>query len=199
LQRRLEKLLEERVPANVQHSVPVARCLGQELGASEVLIGEIVNVGSHSIAVSARLQDVKDEKLASPSSEVRLPLPPSIADLIPADLLTPLPQLGETINGEKVYRAGVQGAGTPKCTYTPNPPYTDEARKFGLSGTILLVAVVEPNGNMKPFRIERGLPFGLNDNSFRALQTWRCDPAMFDGNPVTVLVPIEVTFRLYRK
>jgi hypothetical protein len=40
LQRELEKLREERVPANVQHSVPVARWLGQELGASIVLIGE---------------------------------------------------------------------------------------------------------------------------------------------------------------
>jgi TonB family protein len=199
LQRQLEKLREERVPANVQHSVPVARWLGQELGASEVLIGEIVNAGSKAISVSARMQDVKDEKLASPSSEVRLPLPPSMAELIPADLLPPLAQLGESVNGEKVFRAGVQGADTPKCTYMPNPPYTDEARKFAFSGTVVLLAVVEPNGTVKPFRIERGLPFGLNDSSLKTLQNWKCTPAMFEGDPVAVLVPMEVTFRLYRK
>ncbi|HET7108173.1 MAG TPA: energy transducer TonB [Candidatus Acidoferrum sp.] len=199
LQRQLEKLREERVPANVQHSVPVARWLGQELGASIVLIGEIVNVGSQAISVSARMQDVKDEKLASPSSEVRLPLPPSMAELIPSNILPPLAQLGESINGERVYRAGVQGAGTPKCSYVPNPPYTDEARKFDLSGSLILLAVVEPNGSVKPFRIERGLPFGLNASSLKTLQNWKCTPAMFDGEPVAVLVPMEVTFRVYRK
>lgn len=199
LQSRLEELRKERVPANVQHSVPVARWLGQELGASIVLIGEIVNVGSQAISVSARMQDVKDEKLASPIADVRIPLPPSMAELIPADLLPPLAQPGESINGEKVFRAGVDGAGTPKCTYAPNPPYTDEARKFDFSGTVVLLVVVEPNGTVKPFRIERGLPFGLNDSSLKTLQNWKCTPAMLDENPVAVLVPMEVTFRLYKK
>jgi protein TonB len=122
-----------------------------------------------------------------------------MAELIPVDLLAPLAQLGESVNGEKVFRAGVQGAGTPKCTYMPNPPYTDEARKFACSGTVVLSAVVEPNGTVKPFRIERGLPFGLNDSSLKSLQNWKCTPAMLDGDPVAVFVPIEVTFGLYRK
>jgi hypothetical protein len=197
LQSRLEELRKERVPANVQHSVPVARWLGQEVGASIVLIGEIVNVGPQAISVSARMQDVKDEKLASPSSEVQLPLPPSMAELTPADILPPLPQLGESINGQRVYRAGGQGVGLPKCFYTPNPPYTDEARKFRMSGTVLLLALVEANGSLKPLRIERGLPFGINDYSSKIMVTWKCSPVLLDGNPVAVIVPMEITFRLY--
>jgi len=193
----LDKLRQDRVPASIQHSVPVVRWLGQELGASVLVIGEIDRSRADFAEVSARLQNVKDRRLTSPSVDVALPLPASTDELSPTDPLAPLPQLVDKPNGERLYHAGMKGLGMPKCTFMPNPPYTDEARKFYLSGAILVEGIIEIDGSVKPLRIIQGLPFGLNDTSFRTLQRFKCSPATLDGKPVRSLVPFEITFRLY--
>ncbi len=197
LGRHLSVLREERVPADLQRSPSVMRWLGKQLNASVVLVGEIEGHTSSTVQLSAHFLSVEDPKLKSPTAGVALPLPASLAELSASDPLPALPLQPETVNGERVYRAGAQGVGMPKCYYTPNPPYTDEARKFRLSGTVLLLALVEANGSLKPLRIERGLPFGINEYSLKLLPTWKCSPAMLDGNPVAALIPIEITFRLF--
>lgn len=193
----LDKLKEDRVPGIVQHSVPVSRWVGQEVGATIVVIGEMERSHSSLYQVSARLQNVKDAKLASPSTEVAVQLPPWIEESDEAEPPKPLSQMAETANGDRLYNAGAKGLIPPRCSTTPSPPYTDEARKFQLSGMIIFESIVEIDGSVKPLRIIRGLPFGLNDTSFRTAQRWKCTPATMDGKPVRSLVPFEITFRLY--
>lgn len=193
----LDKLKEDRVPGSVQHSVPVSRWVGREVGATIVVIGEMERSHPNLIQVSARLQNVKDGRLASPSMEIALPLPPSIEESGGTEPLKPLSQIAETANGDRLYNAGAKGLIAPRCLNTPGPSYTDEARKFQLSGTITLETIIEIDGSVKPLRIIQGLPFGLNDASFRTVQRWKCSPATMDGKQVRSLVPIEITFRLY--
>jgi TonB family protein len=38
---------------------------------------------------------------------------------------------------------------------------------------------------------------GLDEKALEAVRQWRFDPATQDGQPVAVLVNIEVNFRLY--
>ena len=96
-----------------------------------------------------------------------------------------------------MYRAGANGVSLPRCSYMPNPPYSENARKFRISGSLLVEAVITSEGKLEDPRIVRGLPGGLNENALATLKNWRCDPALKDGKPVAVVVPFEVNFRLY--
>lgn len=197
LGKHLSVLREERVPANVQRSPSVIRWLGGQANASVVLVGEIEGHTSSTVRLSAYFLSVEDRKLVSPTIGVALPLPPSLEELSTSDPLAPPPLFPETINGERIYRAGQQGVGMPKCHYMPNPPYTDEARRFNLSGSLVIEGVVDTHGAVRNPRIVRGLPFGLNEITARTLSTWKCDPALMSGQPVSTFVPFEVTFHLY--
>src|SRR5260370_2430811 len=44
--------------------------------------------------------------------------------------------------GGGVFRAGVNGVGSPMCIYCPQPEYSDEARKAKYQGTVLLARPV---------------------------------------------------------
>jgi protein TonB len=79
----------------------------------------------------------------------------------------------------------------------PNPPYSDGARKAGISGVMKVEAIVTTEGKLEDIRIQSGLPGGLNKNALDTLKSWRCKPATKDGKPIPVLVPFEINFRLH--
>jgi TonB family protein len=100
--------------------------------------------------------------------------------------------------GGGVFRAGVNGVGTPTCFYMPNPPYSEEARKAKYSGTVLVEAIISVDGKVTPQRVIRSPGLGLDENTLQTMKTWRCKPATGpNGKLVPVLVPFEVNFRLY--
>ena len=76
----------------------------------------------------------------------------------------------------------------------PNPPYSEEARKFQVRGVVLIDAVINSEGKFENVRIIRGLPDGLNDATLATMKTWRCNPALKDGKPVPSRVQFEVNF-----
>lgn len=106
----------------------------------------------------------------------------------------PLPPFPDTINGEKVYRAGIEGVGLPSCYYMPNPPYTEAAKEVGYSGIIIVEGAVGSDGLVRAVRIVKGAPFGLNEAVVHTVSTWKCKPAMLDGKSVATVVPFEVSF-----
>jgi TonB family protein len=199
LGKHLSVLREERVPAGLQRSAPVMRWLGKQLNATVVMDGMIEGQTSSTVQLSAHLLSVEDPKLKSPTAGGLLTLLPSMSseELSVSDPLPPLPSRPETTNGEPIYQAGRPGVGLPSCQYMPNPPYTDEARKFQLSGSIVLEAIIDTQGTIRNPRIVRGLPFGLNEFTTRIMSIWKCKPATLEGQPVSTYVPFEVTFRLY--
>ena len=100
--------------------------------------------------------------------------------------------------GGGVFRAGVNGVGTPVCFYQPPPQYSDEARKVKYQGSVLLQVVVGVDGKIGRLDMVKGVGMGLDEKAIEAVRTWRCKPATGpSGKPVPTLVPIEVVFRLY--
>ena len=85
----------------------------------------------------------------------------------------------------------------PSCFYMPNPPTRKPAREAKVGGTLLVEAIITRQGKIIEPRIVRGLPFGLNQISVETMKSWRCNPAIDNGVPVAVVVPFEITFRLY--
>lgn len=94
--------------------------------------------------------------------------------------------------------AGTGGYGYPACLYCPRPDYSDEAMKAKYQGTVLLMAVITPDGRATNIHVSKGLGLGLDEKAIEAVRTWRFKPAIGpDGRPASVVVPVEVTFRLY--
>ena len=98
--------------------------------------------------------------------------------------------------GGGVFRVG-GGVLAPKPIETPDPQYTDEARRARFEGTCVLAMVVGPDGKPHDIRIQRGLGMGLDQKAIQAVQQWRFAPATKDGRPVAVLISVEVSFKLY--
>jgi protein TonB len=100
--------------------------------------------------------------------------------------------------GGGVFRAGVNGVGTPSCFYAPSPEYSDEARKTKYQGAVVVEGIINLDGKVTNIKVVKGVGMGLDENAVAAVKTWRCKPAVGpSGQPVRTLVPIEVTFRLY--
>jgi hypothetical protein len=193
----LRQLEEERIPVDILNSENVARWLGLKLGATIVLVGTVKGiVNTNAVELSARFLNSLDVNKIGPSAEVNLRPAESLPNLSPI-ALPQLPPLPESVHGERVYQPGVNGVGMPSCDYMPNPGYSDDARTFRFSGTIVIEGIVKPDGTVKSFRFVRGAPYGLNQATARTLNTWRCKPATLEGKPVSVFVPFEVALRLF--
>jgi TonB family protein len=82
----------------------------------------------------------------------------------------------------------------PAAIYSPDPDYSDEARRKGLQGTIVLSLVVAPNGVPTEIRIIKSLGMGLDQEAVKALKKWRFKPGMEDGKPVAVPITVNIDF-----
>ena len=98
--------------------------------------------------------------------------------------------------GGGVFKVG-GGISAPQAISTPDPEYTEEARRAKTQGTCILWLIVDAEGRPRDIRIVRGLGFGLDAKAVEAVKQWRFEPALKDGKPVNVQISVEVGFRLY--
>ncbi|HYL85189.1 MAG TPA: TonB family protein [Candidatus Angelobacter sp.] len=193
---RLQSYLEsERIPAAILNNDKAIRWLGKHLGATAILTGTIELSGS-SLRVRARVLSCEKDK-PGPEEAVSFSYAGSAEDLKPAEPFAPELPTAEAFSSPAVLQAGKGGSKPPSCVYCPEPSYTDPARLAKFSGSAVLDVVVSAEGLAGPIRIVRGLPFGLNQASMDAVRHWRFKPSELNGQPVTVRVAIEVSFRLY--
>src|SRR5713101_5920108 len=98
--------------------------------------------------------------------------------------------------GGGVFRVG-GGVSAPRALYSPDPEYSEEARKAKYQGTCVLWLIVGPDGRPRDIRIARSLGLGLDEKAIEAVKRWMFEPALKDGRPVAVQINVEVSFRLY--
>jgi periplasmic protein TonB len=98
--------------------------------------------------------------------------------------------------GGGIYRIG-NGVSQPVAVYSPDPDYSEEARKAKYQGTVILAVVVGPDGRVHDPRVQRSLGMGLDEKAIETIRQWKFDPAKKDGQPVAVAISIEVNFHLY--
>lgn len=100
--------------------------------------------------------------------------------------------------GGGMFRAGVNGVGSPVCIYCPQPEYSDEARKAKYMGTVLLDVIVTTDGRVLNPQVLKGPGLGLEEKAMSQVKNWKMRPALGpNGKPVNCRVQIEVTFHLY--
>jgi periplasmic protein TonB len=89
------------------------------------------------------------------------------------------------------------GVSAPRPIFSPDPEYTEEARKAKYQGTCVLWMIVGPDGKPRDIKVARTLGLGLDEKAIEAVKQWKFAPAMKDGQPVAVQINVEVSFRLY--
>ena len=99
--------------------------------------------------------------------------------------------------GGGVYQPG-NGVETPQPISQVKPRYTAEAMRAKVQGSVWLEAVVLPDGTVGDVKVVRSLDdnFGLDLEAIKAAKQWRFRPGTRLGEPVAVLVTIELTFTL---
>jgi len=98
--------------------------------------------------------------------------------------------------GGGAYRVG-GGVHAPKAIYTVEPEFSDEARKNKYQGRVLLSLVINREGRPRDVTVQRSLGMGLDEKAIEAVKQWRFQPGTKDGQPVPVIVSVEVNFHLY--
>ena len=112
----------------------------------------------------------------------------------PATSGAPQGGLRDPVTG-RAYSSG-DGVTLPRAVYAPNPPYTRRAIEQKVQGAVLLDVLVGPDGLVKETHVKRSLAPDLDASAVQTVKTWRFSPAQRNGQPVPVLVTVEVTFYL---
>jgi TonB family protein len=84
----------------------------------------------------------------------------------------------------------------PKILYREKAKYTPEAEDNKIEGTVVLSVVFGADGQISDLRVIRSLPHGLNQKAIEAASKIRFEPAMKDGQPISVRGMLEYSFRL---
>src|SRR5205807_5859477 len=173
--------------------------IGRQMGATGVILGTLYEEngqisltvhleGFGPVAKKADIFQVTDETARFPVTEE-----------MRAMLFEPGPNYARKAHDipeePGVFKSGL-GAGWPICTGCASPVYSDAARAAKFQGTVVLSIVVTTEGKATSIYVLKGAPFGLTTKTIEAVQDWRFEPALKDGNPVPVRAQVEVAFRL---
>jgi protein TonB len=93
------------------------------------------------------------------------------------------------------YRPG-SGITPPTLVHEARPDYTEEARRRGIRGDVVMEIVVRKNGTVGEVRVLQGLGYGLDDRAVAAVRQWTFNPATRHGTPVDVMVEVAMEFKL---
>ena len=76
------------------------------------------------------------------------------------------------------------------------PAYTAEAMHARIQGTVAIDCVVRADGTVSDLRVVRSLDavFGLDAEAVKAARQWLFIPGRLRGQPVPVLVRLELSF-----
>jgi protein TonB len=98
---------------------------------------------------------------------------------------------------DPIYEPG-NGVSLPSVVSGVHPDYTPEAKAQRIQGTVLLAAVVRPDGTVADVSVLRPLDatFGLDREAVAAMRQWRFTPGQKDGKSVAVRISVEMTFAL---
>ena len=93
------------------------------------------------------------------------------------------------------YRPG-SGITPPSVVREVRPDYTEEGRRRGIEGDVVLEIVVRRDGTVGDVKVLQGLGAGLDQRAIDAVRQWRFAPAQRLRVPVDVIVEVAVEFKL---
>jgi len=98
---------------------------------------------------------------------------------------------------EDVHDIHEHGLKPPRAIDSPNPSYSEPARKAKVSGDVILEITVTAAGGVRDVEVIRALGYGLDEKAMEAVRRWKFQPAIFGEKPVAVRLKVAVQFKLY--
>ena len=93
------------------------------------------------------------------------------------------------------FRPG-SGIDPPTLVREVRASYTEDARRRGIEGDVVLEIVVGADGQVGSVRVKRSLGAGLDQKAVDAVRQWKFTPARRQGAPIDVVVEVAVGFSL---
>jgi TonB family protein len=124
---------------------------------------------------------------------------------VPASSPVPSPEsvpIGAKFPGDSTPRTpplSTEAYIAPKGLYTPEPSYTEAARRARISGEVRLQVTVGADGLVHDISVLRSLTPDLDESAMRTARTWRFEPARRNGIVVSTTIPVEIGFYLQNK
>jgi TonB family protein len=104
---------------------------------------------------------------------------------------------GSTVPEQSVELETCQSEQHPKPVFTPEPPYTEEARQKRHQALILLHTVIAADASVIDAQALNPTGDGLDVNARNTVLTWKFQPATCSGRPVSAEMVVEVSFKLF--
>jgi len=198
------------LPYGVFSSSSAMRCYAPELGAT-MLVEGTMRVAPDGAVVDVTVWSAKhgvgifSESAIIPLSSQMMELAAKQAPAVdPPDLSTHEKRVWVNPDHPPVADEQIilhdkppEGGTWVKCIKCTNPTFPDDAVKAKMQGEVVVRAEILPDGSVARIELVRGLPCGLTEKAFEAIQNWTFSPARDStGNPVAVDTSLEVIFRL---
>ena len=104
--------------------------------------------------------------------------------------------LAVAAQSEEVLKVG-GGVSPPRILIATDPLYPEEARAVGKQGIVVLAVVIDREGIPRDIKVKKSLAPEMDAEAVKAVRDWKFSPAMKDGKPVSVLINVQVNFRLH--
>lgn len=77
------------------------------------------------------------------------------------------------------------------------PVYTEAARRAKITGTVIVEAIIDKQGNVDNVKLVKGLPGGLSEQAMSAVRRWKFRPGTQNGVAVDTIFNLTVQFTLH--
>ncbi len=84
----------------------------------------------------------------------------------------------------------------PEKIFSPQPKYSEDARRGRIQGVVILEAIIDTMGNVAQVKALKPLPLGLTESAIETVKQWQYKPATLAGKPVAVYLNLLVNFSL---
>jgi protein TonB len=82
-----------------------------------------------------------------------------------------------------------------KLIFKPTPEYPPLAKVARIQGVVRLEAIISRDGTVQDLKVMSGHPL-LVKSALEAVQRWRYQPTLLNGEPVEIITEIDVNFTL---
>lgn len=185
-------LRDNFIDARNLQSEDLMLALARFLGASGIVAGDLEEDPDHKLLLNLRLEGLGAPWAAGEAVALTAQMRPLLSEPVP----NAAPALLSTPVEPGVLTAGANGVGLPECISCPPPLLTDAATAAKYSGSLTLSVLVTVEGTAESVFVLKGAPFQMNERAIDAVHKWKFRPAMKDGKPVPVRVPVEIVLRI---
>lgn len=100
-------------------------------------------------------------------------------------------------NADNIYKAGDVGTTRPVAVFSPEPDFTNRARKKKIQGTVRMSVIIGKDGKVQDVKLEHSVDPGLDANAIKAVKNWKFTPCQKDDQPVRCRTSVEVSYLLF--